>query len=64
MTAWPASCASWRRGPHIALIETFAERTAVACLADPRVLNVVVRVEKPGAIPDAAAAACEVAYSR
>ena len=51
-------------GPHIALIETFAERTAVACLADPRVLSVVVRVEKPGAIPDAAAAACEVAYSR
>ncbi len=51
-------------GPHIALIETFAERTAVACLADPRVLSVVVRVEKPGAIPDAAAAACEVSYSR
>src|SRR5690606_41444559 len=51
-------------GPHIALIETFAERAAVACLADPRVLSVVVRVEKPGAIPDAAAAACEVAYSR
>lgn len=51
-------------GPHIVLIETFAERTALACLADPRVLAVRVRVEKPGAIPDAAAAGCEVAYAR
>lgn len=51
-------------GPHIALIETFAERTALACLADPRVLAVRVRVEKPGAIPGAAAAGCEVAYAR
>lgn len=51
-------------GPHIALIETFAERAALACLDDPRVLAVRVRVEKPGAIPAAAAAGCEVAYAR
>ena len=51
-------------GEHIALVETFAERVALACLADPRVHAVKVRVEKPGAIPGAAAAGCEVAYSR
>ena len=51
-------------GPHIALIETFAERIALACLTDHRVLAVKVRIEKPGAIPGAAAAGCEVAYSR
>lgn len=51
-------------GEHIALVETFAERVALACLADPRVQAVKVRVEKPGAIPGAAAAGCEVAYSR
>ncbi|MGO4409395.1 MULTISPECIES: dihydroneopterin aldolase [unclassified Brevundimonas] len=51
-------------GEHIALVETFAERVALACLEDGRVLAVKVRVEKPGAIPGAAAAGCEVAYSR
>lgn len=51
-------------GPHIALVETFAERAALACLEDHRVLAVKVRVDKPGAIPGAAAAGCEVAYSR
>lgn len=51
-------------GEHVALVETFAERVALACLADHRVLAVKVRVEKPGAIPGAAAAGCEVAYSR
>ena len=51
-------------GEHIALVETFAERVALACLEDARVLAVKVRVEKPGAIPGAAAAGCEVAYSR
>jgi len=51
-------------GEHIALVETFAERVALACLEDARVQAVKVRVEKPGAIPGAAAAGCEVAYSR
>lgn len=51
-------------GEHIALVETFAERVALACLVDPRVHAVKVRVEKPGAIPGATAAGCEVAYSR
>ena len=41
-------------GEHIALVETFAERVALACLDDHRVLAVKVRVEKPGAIPGAA----------
>lgn len=52
-------------GDHIALVETFAEQVALACLKDhPRVRSVRVRVEKPGAIPAARAAGCEVSYSR
>lgn len=49
---------------HIGLVETFAERLALACLADARVRRVVVRVEKPGCLDGARAAGCEVAYVR
>ncbi|MFC0632956.1 dihydroneopterin aldolase [Brevundimonas balnearis] len=49
---------------HIGLVETFAERLALACLDDPRVRRVTVRVEKPGCLPGAVAAGCEVAYAR
>lgn len=49
---------------HIGLVETFAERLALACLADPRVLAVRVRVEKPEALAGAEAAGCEVRYRR
>ncbi|HEY9216634.1 MAG TPA: dihydroneopterin aldolase [Phenylobacterium sp.] len=46
---------------HIELVETFAERLARACLADPRVTRARVRVEKPQALaPDAAAAGVEI----
>jgi dihydroneopterin aldolase len=46
---------------HLELVETFAERLARACLADPRVTRVRVRVEKPEALaPDAAAAGIEL----
>lgn len=51
-------------GEHIALVETFAERVALACFDHPRVQAVRVRVEKPGAIAAAAAAGCEVTYCR
>lgn len=33
-------------GPRIALLETFAERLAAACLSDPRVLRAEIRMEK------------------
>lgn len=49
---------------HVGLVETFAERLALACLADERVRGVRVRVEKPGALHGALAAGCERVYSR
>lgn len=49
---------------HVGLVESFAERLALACLEDGRILRVVVRVEKPGALDGAKAAGCEVAYVR
>jgi dihydroneopterin aldolase len=50
---------------HIGLVETFAHRLAVACLAEPRVTRVRIRVEKPLALaPDASAAGVEIVLSR
>jgi dihydroneopterin aldolase len=50
---------------HIELVETFAERLARACLADPRVTRARVRVEKPLALaPDAVAAGVEITLTR
>lgn len=43
---------------HVGLVETFAERLATACLNDGRVRRCTVRIEKPGALDAAAAAAC------
>lgn len=51
-------------GGHVELVEDYAERLARACLSDPRVLTVRVRVEKPEALPSAAAAGCEIAFRR
>lgn len=51
-------------GGHVGLVETFAERLALACLEDPRVERVRVRVDKPEALAGAAAAGCEVVYAR
>jgi len=45
---------------HIDLVETLADRLAAACLAEPGVRNVLIRIEKPGAIPGAAAAGVEL----
>ncbi len=42
-------------GGHILLVETFAWRLAQACLADPKVRAVRVRVEKPEAMAPASA---------
>jgi dihydroneopterin aldolase len=40
---------------HIALVETFAHRVALACMRDHRVLSARVRVEKPEALAPAVA---------
>ncbi|RAK61771.1 dihydroneopterin aldolase [Phenylobacterium hankyongense] len=50
---------------HIELVETFAERLARVCLADPRVTRARVRVEKPLALaPDAVGAGVEITVVR
>jgi dihydroneopterin aldolase len=45
---------------HVRLVETLAERIAAACLMDPRVRTVRVRVEKLDVFADAAAAGVEI----
>jgi dihydroneopterin aldolase len=50
---------------HVALVETFAERLARACLADPRVTRARIRVEKPLALaPHATGAGVEITLVR
>ena len=49
---------------HIDLVETYAQRLAEACLADPRVTSVRVRVEKPQAIPGALASGAAITIRR
>lgn len=49
---------------HIDLVETYAERLAAACMNDPQVTRVRVRVEKPQALPGAAAAGVEIVAAR
>jgi dihydroneopterin aldolase len=52
-------------GGHIKVVESFAEQLAQACLADPKVLEAKVRVEKPLALaPYAAAAGVEITARR
>ncbi len=51
-------------GGHTKLVETLAERIAVACLEDPRVLRVRVRVEKLDVYEDTAAAGVEIERRR
>ena len=49
---------------HVLLVETLAERIAIAALEDPRVLAVRVTVEKPDAFPDVASVGVMVERSR
>ena len=49
---------------HVGLVETFAERLALHCLEDDRVLGVVVRIDKPGALEAADGAGCALTYRR
>ncbi|WP_367614799.1 dihydroneopterin aldolase [Plastoroseomonas arctica] len=39
-------------GEHVLLVETLAERIALAALADPKVVAARVQIEKPDAFPD------------
>lgn len=50
---------------HMALVETFAHRLAERCLADARITQARVRVEKPLALaPDAVGAGVEIVVGR
>lgn len=49
---------------HVGLVETFAERLALACLKDSRVRRATVRIEKPGALDGADAPGCELTWAR
>lgn len=49
---------------HVGLVETFADRLALACLEDPRVRAARVRVAKPGALAGTVAPGCEVVWRR
>ena len=49
---------------QVGLVETFAERLALACLSDARVRRCTVRIEKPGALDGATAPGCEVTLAR
>jgi 7,8-dihydroneopterin aldolase/epimerase/oxygenase len=49
---------------HVDLVEHYAQRLGQACLDDPRVRSVRVRVEKPEALRGAQAAGCEATFVR
>lgn len=49
---------------HVGLVETFAQRLALACLDDPRVRRAEVTIDKLGALAGAEAAGCTVVFSR
>lgn len=49
---------------HVGLVETFAQRLALACLDDARVQRCAVRIEKPGALEGVIAPGCEVVLIR
>jgi 7,8-dihydroneopterin aldolase/epimerase/oxygenase len=51
-------------GAHLHLIETFAEQVASRLLADMRIVEVRLRVEKPGAVPGARCSGVEIVRSR
>jgi dihydroneopterin aldolase len=49
---------------HIDLVETFAERFAAACLDNPLIQRITVRVEKPEALGDAARVGVELIVTK
>jgi dihydroneopterin aldolase len=52
------------RSARCRMIECAAARVAQVCLADPRVAEVRVRIEKPGVLPGLRAAAVEIVRRR
>lgn len=51
-------------GPHIQLLECLADRIGDLCLADPRVTEAEVSIEKPHVFPQIDAAGVSVTYRR
>jgi 7,8-dihydroneopterin aldolase/epimerase/oxygenase len=51
-------------GSHVQLIETLAEMMAHNILSDARILEVRLRVEKPGAVPGAVCSGVEIVRAR
>lgn len=49
---------------HTNLLETLAERIAARCLADPRVVRAVVRLEKPDIVPGCRTVGIEIVRER
>ncbi|WP_420471851.1 dihydroneopterin aldolase [Brevundimonas sp. FT23042] len=49
---------------HIGLVETFAERLALALLEDLRVRRCTVRIDKPGALGGDTVPGCELVLAR
>lgn len=49
---------------HIKLVETLAERVAELALSHPMAIAVTVRIEKPNAISEAAAAGVEISRTK
>ena len=49
---------------HVGLVETFAQRLALACLVDARVQRCAVRIEKPGALDGVIAPGCKIVLGR
>ena len=49
---------------HVGLVETFAERLALAMLEDGRVRRCTVRIEKPGALGGDTVPGCELILGR
>jgi 7,8-dihydroneopterin aldolase/epimerase/oxygenase len=49
---------------HVKLIETLAERFAVACLSDERVVEARIRIEKPDIMPSCRSVGIEIERRR
>ncbi len=49
---------------HVNLIETLAERIADACLKNPAVVRITVRIEKPDILPECRAVGIEITRDR
>lgn len=52
------------RGPRLQLLESFAERVAERCLAEPRAARVDVRIEKLDRLPGGATLGVEITRRR